>query len=92
MSRYLEIDTIVFNDPVRGPVQIKDRRPIPEEPIAFEIDLKNRDMLDEIATRNYVFGKGGETQVYRLFDANVREIVDANFSLDNMKRLKIPRG
>lgn len=92
MSRYLDIDTVVFDDPVRGEVEIKDRRPIPEEEIAFEINLKKGDMLDEIATRNSIFGVGGETQVYRLFDANTREIVAANFSFDNIQKLKIPKG
>ena len=92
MSRYLDVDTVVFDDPVRGSVQIKDIRPIPEEETGFDIELKNGDLLDEIATRKSVFGMGGETQVYRLFDLNVREIIDAGFNLDNMQRLKIPRG
>ena len=92
MSRYLPIDTIVFDDPLRGEVEIKDRRDIPTEEIAFEIDLKRGDLLDEISTRRTVFGPGGETQVYRIFDANTREIFAAGLSLDNIKRLKIPRG
>lgn len=92
MSRYLSIDTVVFDDPLRGEVEIKDRRPIPSEEIAFEIDIKQGDLLDEIATRPSVFGSGGETQIYRIFDANTREIFAAGLNLDNIKRLKIPRG
>lgn len=92
MSRYIAVDTIVFVDPYRGSVNIKDRRDIPSEDVAFSIDIKNGDMIDEIATRPQVFGTGGETQVYRLFDANMREIVAAGFSLENIQRLKVPRG
>lgn len=92
MSRYLPIDTVVFEDPLRGEVEIKDRRSIPSEEIAFEVDLKQGDLLDEIATRRTVYGSGGETQVFRIFDANTREIFAAGLNLDNIKRLKIPRG
>lgn len=92
MSRYIQINTIVFNDPVRGAVNIKDRRPIPVEDVAFSEAIKRGAYLDEVATRNSVFGVGGETQVYRLFDSNTREIIAAGFTLDNLQRLKVPKG
>jgi hypothetical protein len=92
MSRYVQIDTIAFNDPVRGSVNIKDTRPIPVEDVAFSEAIKKDTMLDEVAVRNGVFGVGGETQVYRLFDQNMRKIVAAGFSLENLQSLKVPKG
>lgn len=90
MSRYIEIDTISFLNSDGKSYPIKDVRPIPQETIGFEIDIKENTTLDEVASRKSVYNDNGEIQSYRIFDANIVELTEANFELTNIKRLKIP--
>lgn len=88
--RYFNIDTISFNDALGRTVPVKDIRPIPEYQINFEIDTRENDLLDEIASRSTVYGEGAEDQSYKIFDANIVALVEAEFDMANIKRLKIP--
>lgn len=88
--RYFDINTISFNDTNGRTVPIKDVRPIPTEVINFVIVVREGDLLDEIASRDLIFGPGFEDQSFRIFDANAAEIFDANFDLSQVRSLKIP--
>ena len=90
MSRYISVDTITYLHTDGNSYPINDIREIPEEPVSFEIDIKEDDLLDEIASRKTVYGDNGEMQAYRIFDANIIKLTEANFELTNIKRLKIP--
>ena len=88
--RYFNIDTISFTDANGRTVPIKDTRPISDDQINFEIPIVKGTLLDEVASREEVFGTGSEDQSFRIFDANIAAIFDAQFNLDNVRRLKIP--
>jgi len=89
--RYYLCDDVTFTDYSRGDVIIKDRREIPVEEVRFEIDKKSSELLDEIACRPEVFGDNGEIQTYRIFDLNIAAIVQNNFDLTKIKKVKIPK-
>lgn len=88
--RYFTIDTISFNDKNGVVVPVKDIRPIPKYNIKFEIQTKENDMLDEISSRQNIYKENGETSGYKIFDANVAELMDAEFDISKVRSLKIP--
>lgn len=69
---------------------LKDMRVIPAYDKFVKLKLKQGDQLDEIASRTEIFGTNAETYAYLLFEANVEKIVENNYSLDNIKEIKIP--
>lgn len=90
MSRYINIPTVIFTDKDGKSYPIKDIRPIPKEETAFTIDLKEGDDIDDIATRPNVYGDGAEGMAYRIWDANIVQMYEADFDTAKMKTLRIP--
>lgn len=89
MPRYNNIDTIVFTDVNGIQYSVKDRRPISSQVFAFEIPLKSENYLDEIASRQSIYGRNGEQQAWKLFDLNIVKLTEARFDLSKLKRIKI---
>lgn len=88
--RYFNIETISFTNKNGVTVPIKDKRPIPNDQISFEVGINTDADLDEVASRSDVFGEDFEDQAYRIFDANIVEIVENNYDLSKIRKLKIP--
>lgn len=87
--RYFNIDTVSFTDKNGNAVPVKDKRPISKDPISFDLDIKNGDLLDDIASRVDVYGKDGEDQSYKIFDANIIKIVEAKYNLNKLRKIGI---
>lgn len=90
MPRYNSVDTITFTDINGKSYPVKDIRSISNQVLNFSIPVKEGDLLDEIATRQEIFGDFAENQAWRIFDLNVAELAQVNFDLSKLKRLKIP--
>lgn len=88
--RYFNIDTISFNDSNGRIVPVKNIRPIPNQQINFEIKSKDLDALDEVVSRKEVYGENTEDLAYKIFDANIIELFDAEFDMTKIRSLKIP--
>lgn len=88
--RYIGISNIVFEYENNRFVEIKDIYDIPEYEISVDTAITKNSMLDEIASRDNVYGEEAEYLSYKLFEANIVQIVDYNFTLDGLSRLKIP--
>lgn len=90
--RYLPIDDVVFADANGASYTIKDTRPIPTYTTRFVQAVTERDRVDEIAGRDEVFGDGGEASSFKIYDHNIRPLLEHNFVLGTaVKELKIPR-
>lgn len=87
--RYFDIDTVSFTNKDGKSAPIKEKRPIENNPIAFEVNTNNQ-LLDEIASRKDVYGEGYEDHSYKIFDANCVEIIEAGYDLTKVRRMKIP--
>jgi hypothetical protein len=90
MSRYINVETITFTNIDGNSYPVKDTREISVQTINQEIDVDKGDLLDEIASRNEVFGANGEIQTWRLFEANIITLTENNFQIENIKKLKVP--
>lgn len=90
MSRYISIDTVSFNDKDENLFPIKDVRPIPSEPVGKTIPIIAGTMMDEIASRDDVYGEFGEGESFRIFDLNVIELTENKFIISELKALKVP--
>ena len=88
--RYIKIDTISFTDIDGKQYPIKDIRPIPVYTTLLEIDVREIDRVDEIASREIVYGAGGEDQSFKIFDHNIILFMEAGFDMSKIKTLKIP--
>jgi len=90
MPRFNDVETITFTNAYGKQFSIKDIRPISKQVLSFEMDKKENDLIDEIASRRDVFGDFGELQSWRVFDINIIRLTEANFNLKKIRRIKIP--
>jgi len=88
--RYFNQTDIVFIDKDGISYQIKETRKIESLATAIDISINEGDTLDEIATRRNILGDNAEHLIYKIFDHNIVEIVEAGYDLDKMKSLRIP--
>ena len=88
--RYIDVDTVTFTDINGKSYPVKDRRDISTQTLAFEIDVKEGDLLDEVASRREVYGDFGEVHAWRIFDLNIVRLTEVGFDMSKIKRLKIP--
>lgn len=59
--------------------------------ILRDIDITDRTEIDEVAQRRDVYGRGSEHLWYRLFDGNAANIVDNDWDIKGLKKLKVPQ-
>lgn len=86
----MRIETISFTDMNGRSYPIKDIRPIPEYITRTTINVKEKDRIDEIASRVDIYGPEGYTKSYKIFDHNRVVLMDHNLNLTRIKELRIP--
>jgi hypothetical protein len=69
---------------------IKTIKPIETFDKTLPLQLRTGDKLDEVASRNEIFGVGREDLSYLLFGANIVKLVENKFDLSKLKELRIP--
>ena len=87
--RYMDIDTITFEDANGISYPIKDTRPIPSLPVIFTITKNENEFIDEIATRDDIYGTNREGDSFKVYDANAIKMVEKRFDFTKIKRLKV---
>lgn len=88
--RYIDVETVSFTNSAGRSVAVKEMREPKGQQAWFSIDLAGRQWLDEIASQDDVYGRGGESMAHKIFDHNRERIVDAGFDLGKLKTLEIP--
>lgn len=89
--RYFDINEVTFKNSLGRAVKIKALLPIPARSNnSVIIALAKNDELDEIATRTDIYGEGYEAKTYDIFIENVEELVQNDFDMNSLKRLRIP--
>lgn len=89
--RYFDIDEVTFKNALGRSVKIKALLPVPARSNnSVTIALEKDDELDEIATRTDIYGEGYEAKAYDIFAENIEELVQNDFDMNRLKRLRIP--
>jgi hypothetical protein len=88
--RYIGIDTYAFTDTTGRTLTVKEIREVPAYQVGFSMNKPGDVDLDELASRTYVYGDGGERDTYKLFEANMAAILDARFDMSRVLKLAIP--
>lgn len=88
--RFSSIDTVSFTNRNGDTVPIKYIRDLYDGTISKEIKIKSSDELDEIASREDIYGDDTEGESYKIFDVNAVRLVESKFDLSNIKKLGIP--
>lgn len=88
--RFVNIDTVVFTDINGNNYSVKDFRTLPSYQTAFVLPINSSDMIDEIASRDEVYGEFAEDQCYKIFEANVLKLTEYDFNLSQLRELIIP--
>lgn len=87
---WLEVPTTTFEAVDGKSYPIKVFREIPEYPQFVELVVSGDEKIDEIASRENIYGEAMEINSYAVFEANVIKLVENNFDISKMNKLKIP--
>jgi hypothetical protein len=88
--RYETVENITFTDVNRKSRIIKDMREYETQNIVAAVNVLNSRFIDEIATREEIYGDGSEFEIYKIVDQNIVKLFDARFNLEKIKKLEIP--
>jgi len=88
--RYINVDNIEFTNIDNKTFVVKDMREIPIYNTLVNLKIDENAMLDEIATRQEVYGEAREDLSYAIFEHNMTAITENNFSLEKFKKIKVP--
>lgn len=81
---------ISFNDELGNTFPVRDKKDIGTFKTASTIDNVQGAMLDDIASRQEIYGDGAEDLSYTIFEANIEAIVEAGLNEGLVKKLIIP--
>lgn len=85
-----DVAIISFNDELGNTFPVRDKKDIGTYQTATIIDNIQGSMLDDIASRQEIYGDGSEDLSYILFEANIIDIVENDFDEGKLKKLIIP--
>lgn len=88
--RYQQIDTIVFTDKNNKSYSIKDMREYPTYTHMTNLKTQADDMIDQIASRQEIYGTSAEHSVYRIYENNIENLFECYFDMSKIKILDIP--
>lgn len=89
--RYNNSASFSFTDADGNTVSVKEILPVVEPAASFmKIECDASSSLDEIASRDAIYGSGSESSAYKIFDENITELTDARFDLGKLRTLRVP--
>jgi hypothetical protein len=88
--RYNNVPTVSFTTINKQSFPVKDMREIPAYVTAFSLKLQIGDFIDEIASREEIYGEDAEGDSYKIVEANYSLLADYNFDVSKIRELMIP--
>lgn len=85
-----EIPSISYTNFDGKKYAVKLRRDIPTYDDFVNLEISGDEKIDEIASRNNVYGQFMETNSYAIFEANIIKLTENNFDLSKIRSLMIP--
>ena len=88
--RFMDVATYAFTDTTGRTLTVKEMREIPAYNVMMSMARSPNDDMDEIASRQYVYGPGAEMNAYKLHEANMAQLLDARFDMARVLSIKVP--
>lgn len=89
--RYINADEHSFTSADGVTAAVKDILPVAPSATSFlTVACDSQTSLDEISSREDIYGEGAESSAYKIFDENIVEIVEAGFDLSKLRTLRVP--
>jgi hypothetical protein len=88
--RYLNVSDEVFVDDRGRRLTVKGLREFAPGIADYVVDRGEEEPFDLIASRDDVYGEGGERRAYELHDAMAVELVDRRFDYSIIRRVRVP--
>lgn len=88
--RFNDVDTIIFTDIDGNSIQVKDNYEIPDYTTLTTIKVNENFEVDEIISRDFIFGENMESLAYKVFEHNKEIFWNNDFTTDGIKFLKVP--
>jgi len=88
--RYVDVDTLAFNDKNGNQYSVKDIRPMKKLNTGDTIKVEEDMEIDEVVSRPEYYGNDAEGLSYLVVDHNAEKLVENNFDISKLKKLKIP--
>lgn len=90
--RYFSVENVIFTNRFNKTVTIKNVLPItPKADKSVNLRIQDGDNMDEIASRNNIYGENHEMDAFKIFMENVEEIAFANYDMSRLRSLRIPQ-
>jgi hypothetical protein len=86
----MDVGRYVFADTDGRAVEVMEMREIPVQRVGITLNRSSDDDIDEIASRQYVYGDGGEQDSYKIHEANIVAIIDSRFDYSRIRSVGIP--
>lgn len=86
----IETPNIIYTHIDGNQYEIKDMKQISSYGNTKDLQISENMLLDEICIKDTIYGDNNEDQSYIIFEANYLTLLENHFSLENIKKLKIP--
>lgn len=88
--RYEEVDTVSFTTVDGESYELKDMREYDDLDTSISIKVGSGKHLDEIASRDEIYGEDAEYECYKLFNQNKIKLFENGFDVTKLSKLDIP--
>lgn len=88
--RFIPVDSVSFTTINDKSVEIKDMREYSDQQLKQHLKVKEEDRVDEIASRETIYGEEAENQAYKIVDMNIVKMFESDFTFNNVNSIDIP--
>ena len=88
--RYITVENISFKDKTGKSFEIKDMREYPDYVLLGSIKVNTDDKIDEIVSREEIYGDNSEDLSFKVVDFNRIKLFEENFDLNKIDSINIP--
>jgi hypothetical protein len=89
--KWQEVADIAFLDASGISYNVKDIKPINIYSNSINVNIDNNVFIDELISRQSVYGEGAENLLQDVVEANIINIVESEFDMTKVKSLMIPK-
>ena len=85
-----DVEIIQFNDEIGTLFPVRDKKDLDSYTLSQTIGVQQGMDLDEVISRENVYGSGNEDLVYAVAEMNAESLAENDFNLNQLKTINIP--